>query len=571
MALPRPSIASSLLTLLAASVLLSGCGDDNNAPSATASSISAPSTPSENNSSGSYLFGSINVVDGGNQFTGQKISLVDPATRTLLKSVDVDTQSNQLAARAFTVSTDGLSVVAGDDKALYYTNGGKLYELGLTKPASPGNGRQVSSEAQTCVLLKVLPKDASAVTNWLLINSAGADGDCATTTDNETKLVSSDTASTAPAITLTMSARQVLDVQRDAQGKLVNILAYVTESSTTAGSGTDVTGSSRTTKLKLVAISATTGAQTDVANGNIAPVSHTDPSGSVTSAIPSVSFFGKVAGRTDQIYVRVGQDVRVLSWASGTPTLLTDVVVTLDTASSAFVHSDAQSTYVVDGNKVRVLQGLTASALSNALPGTEEVTGGVLTSSALMLVARNGDNAALHVVNKRTGNITDLSWPAGSSVRVEAVNGDTVVLSQGSTTTNDVKLLRFNAASPSTAPSQITKAEHARVITTILSATASLSGETAGTHVIWCDATTACNASNVNSYQVVSAGNLLLSSASSTSANWDDARTSQQRSTTLGLLGSSSHTGADNAPVWSTDGLWLLDAAQAGSLSQITP
>lgn len=569
MAMKRLFIASSLLALSATSTLLSGCGDDNNPSAATASSNGSPSTPSENNSSGSYLFGAVNVVNATNQFTGKKISLVDPTTGTLLKSVDVDTQSTQMAAQAFTVSPDGLSVVAGDDKALYYTNGGKLYELGLTKPASPGSGRQVSSEAQACALLKVLPKDASATTNWLLISSAGTDGDCATTTDNETKLVSSDAASSAPGITLNMSSRQLLDIQRDAQGKLVNILAYVTETSTSTGSGADVTSSSSTSKLKLVLISATTGAQTDVVNGNIAPVTRTDTSGVTTSYIPSVSFFGKVAGRTDQIYVRVGQDIRVLSWASGTPTLQANTVVTLDSASSSFVHNDALSTYVVDDNKVRVLTASNATVLKT-LPSTDEVTSGALTGSALLLVTRHGDDFTPHAINKSSGEIVDLSWPTGSSAKIEAVNGDTVVLSQGNASASDVKLLRYNTASPAVPPSLISSADHARVVTTILSATSSLSGETAGTHVIWCNAATACNASNVNSYQVASGGNLLLSSASSSSASWDDAQTSQQRSTTLGLLSSSSHTGTAEAPVWSTDGLWLFDAAKAGSLSLIS-
>lgn len=558
--------SSSLLTLLATGVLLTACMDDStNGPASGASPSSVGNPSSENNSAVNYLYASTNVTDGSGNFTGQQINLVDPGTGTLLKSVAVDTSSTQMAAQAFTVSSDGLSTQAGNDVVLYYTNGGKVYALGLSKPASPGNGQQVSSETQACGLIKVIPKDASATQSWLLISTAGADGQCDTVSDNEVKLASSDASGATAATVVGNSSQEIrlIDTQRDGTGKLVNVIASVRVSAL------DSNGNSHTVSTKLVAISASTGAQTDVVNGSIASVQ--DSNDTTKSVIPTVSFFGRVAGSSNQIYVRVGQDVRVLSWASGAPTLQPSVVTTLNSADVPFVHTDEQATYVVDGSSVKVLKANAAtSVLTSALPATAVVqAGSVMSTSALVLITRDGDNFGLQVVGKGGGTATSVSWSPDTLPKVEAINGDVLVLSAASAAASDVKLMRFNAATPGTAPASVSGANHVHVIATVHSATTTLSGETAGTHVVWCDATSACDASKVNSYQVAAGTNLSLSATGSSSPVWQLTNT-LSRSTTLGLLGSSSQTGSADAPIWSSDSLWLFDAAKAGSLSQVS-
>lgn len=558
--------SSSLLTLLATGVLLTACMDDTtNGPASGASPSSVGNPSSENNSAANYLYASTNVMDGSGNFTGQQINLVDPSTGTLLKSVAVDTSSTQMAAQAFTVSSDGLSTQAGNDVVLYYTNGGKVYALGLSKPASPGNGQQVSSESQACGLIKVIPKDASATKSWLLINTAGTDGQCDTASDNEVKLASSDASDATAAIVVGNSSQEIrlIDTQRDSSGKLVNVIASVRTND----------GNGNTISTKLVAISASTGGQTDVVNGTIAAVHDINDTSKLV--VPTVSFFGRVAGSSNQIYVRVGQDVQVLSWASGTPTLQTSVVTALANADVPFVHTDGQATYVVDGSSVKVLKpNVAASVLTSALPASAIVqASSAMSTSALVLITRNSDDSfGLSVVDKNplsANAVTSVTWAGNTLPKIEAVNGDVVVLSAASAGANDVKLMRFNAAKPETAPTSVSGADHARVITTVHSATTTLSGETAGTHLVWCDATTACNASNVNSYQVVAGANLSLSGTGSTSPTWQLTNT-LSRSTTLGLLGSSSQTGGADAPIWSSDSLWLFDAAKANSLSQVS-
>lgn len=557
--------SSSLLTLLATGVLLTACMDDTtNGPASGASPSSVGNPSSENNSAVNYLYASTNIMDGSGNFTGQQINLVDPSTGTLLKSVAVDTSSTQMAAQAFTMSSDGLSTQAGNDVVLYYTNGGKVYAQGLSKPASPGNGQQVSSETQACGLIKVIPKDASATQSWLLINTAGLDGQCDTAADNEVKLVSSDASDATAATVVGNSSQEIrlIDTQRDSAGKLVNVIASVRTND----------GNGNTVSTKLVAISASTGAQTDVVNGSIASVPDSNDTSKLV--VPTASFFGRVAGSSNQIYVRIGQDVRVLSWATGTPTLQSGVVTTLANTDVPFVHTDGQATYVVDGSSVKVLKANTATVLTSALPASAIVqTGSAMSTSALVLITRNSDDSfGLSVVDKNPAPNTDpvasVTWAGATLPKIEAVNGDVIVLSAASAGATDVKLMRFNAATPGAAPAAI-GADHARVITTVHSATTTLSGETAGTHVVWCDATTACDASKVNSYQVVAGTNLSLSATGSTSPVWQLTNT-LSRSTTLGLLGSSSQTGSADAPIWSSDSLWLFDAAKAGSLSQVS-
>lgn len=578
-----------VLALLASgSLLLSACGADDGAPRVSATpSTSNPgnngATPASNNTSSSLLFAGINVVDASGNPAGQQIVLVDPATGAPLQAIGVDEQSTHLAAQAFTVSADGLSTQAGDDKKLYYTNGGKLFELGLTKPATPGNGRQVSSEAHICALTEVFPKDATANTSVLVLQTAGADGLCQFTDDNEVKLVSSDMVSSVPAVTLNQPKQvsQILQAQRDGQGNLVRLIGYQADVAASAAPSNDPAQSASLTKFSKVSLIALASDLTPSVLTTLP--ADVDIDGDGTPDLPSVTSFGKVAGSSTQAYLQVGKDIRLLSWESGTPTLGTTPVATLASGVASFVRTDAQGTYFVDGLAIKRLPayGAGTGTQPKTLADTDEVQpGGAMTASSLLVVVRTGDTFALKAIRKSDGTIATVSFPNGNALKVEAVNGDTAVVSQAAASEEGGALWRVDATVVSDTvpitPTLISGTGRARVITTVHGDITTLPGDTQNTHVLWCDATKSCNPQNVNSYQVGSGTNLLLSPAGVSGTPFWANTGANSRSTTLGLLSSSAlpydilKDGAMVPAPLVSDSVWLFDAGKAGSLSKIT-
>jgi hypothetical protein len=173
----------------------------------------------------------------------------------------------------------------------------------------------------------------------------------------------------------------------------------------------------------------------------------------------------------------------------------------------------------------------------------------------------------MSAIAKATGAIRPVTWAGNNSLSVQAHTGDTLVVSQslgdGSPTATLSRVDLSGTATP-ILPTAITQASHARVITTVRGTVTSLAGESQNPYLIWCDATVACNASNVSSYQL-QAGTALSLAGSGTSSNWDDTRATQ-RSITQGLLSASTQT----AGTWDSESLWLFDAAKAGSLSKVS-
>jgi hypothetical protein len=465
--------------------------------------------------------------------TGQHLSLVDPSTGAAVATFAIDASASPLAAQAFTLSADGLSEQTGENVALYYTSGNKLYALSLVGPAVD-TPRRVSSEAQACQLLKVVPKDATAATSWLLITTQGPDGSCEQSEDNLTKLVSSDAPDSTAALTSPLKLGALLDLRRDAQGKLVQLLGFDADAH------------------ELVAVSATDGTVTPVNNGSI---------GELTSA----TYLGKVAGIPSQIYVRVGNKIRTVSWATGTPELSVSDLGTLNAADIPFVHTDGSAAYFVDGTDVKAIGHANVASLGAG----EVLRGGAMTPSSLAVLQRTETGVALRVVNKTTGTVREVALPVDAgSLSIEAQNGEVLIVSQAlSADSTDAKLWRVDLATTGVAAiTPTTVAEKARVITTVREATRTTAGESQQTHLVWCDATVACKASTLKSYALVSGNSLALAGASTTSGNWDLTR-ANLLTTAQGLLTSSTQ-GASG--IWQADSLWLFDAGKAASLSQVS-
>jgi hypothetical protein len=570
-------LSASFLTLLATGCLLSACdfSETDPVPAATPANSGASGST---DTSGSYLWGVTNVINASatqadQAVTGQRITLVNGSDGSALQHILVDAASTQLAAQAFTVSVDGLSQTAGNEVQLYYTNAGKLYETGLLRNQVP-TPHQVSAESQACRLLKVLPADASATVNWVLLSTAGPDGQCEASDDNEVKLVSSAASTTAAAQAVTASLSQLIDVRRDAQGKLLQLI------------GMD------NTRHALVSVSAIDGKVSLVSNGVFTGA--TDPADVDNPKAlywPSVTFFSKVPGQANQAFVRVGQGLQVLNFASATPELQSTSVATLNWPESPFVHTDATSTYFADVilqspaesdpvglPTVRALAADGSAKLLATLSEGELLSGGVMTPANLVLIQQTSTGVALRIVNKTSGAIRQVSLPTDvDSLHIEAQNGEVLVVSQPlASGSGQAKLWRVDLSAAGVAaisPTALSGAEKARVITTVREASSTLAGEAQTTQLLWCDATTACQASNVASY-ALSAGlsslQLAKAGAGASTAAWDvtNART---LSSAIGLASVATQAAAPTSNVaWAPDSLWLFDASKAASLISVT-
>lgn len=564
MALPRlsrpSSMASSLLTLLATSVLLTGCGDDNapSAPGASPSSQTPDATTTRSYLAGVRSTTTPGVGDAEDTVTSV-LSLVDDTTGAQVATVAVDPLTSAKVAQAFTVATDGLSYQAGRQTKAYYVYQHKLYEISLEHASNVLSlpvARQVSSEANACEVRAVVERDANAQSSYLSYTVAGNDGKCNTPDDVLKTTLSSVSAQAA------VVAPALLDVQRDSSGAVSRLL----------GNDTD--------NHKLVVIDAAKLdtdklATTTVVNGTLSGTSGVDANGVPFTTYPTVSLFGKVAASTDKVYLRVGAGVRVLDWA--TATLGTTNVATLNLNQTPLVRTDDTATYFVDAatappanaadntkyelalwrlkpaqdasqGAAEKLASLGVVASADQLP---QVQTHAMTPSALALVLRRDSGDTLTIVPK-DGSSTRTVALGGTAARlaIQAHAGDVLVVSQQLTTSEDTGALTrvtVGRTSDSLAPLSAL----ASVVTVINGSSTTIGGEVPSSYLLW-NESGAVRSHNLSSNTTQTIAN------SSTLAGWNGSTLSATVSNlTVGLLrGLTSVT--PNAET-----LWLFDATKA--------
>lgn len=522
--------SSSLLTLLATGVLLTACMDDStNGPASGAS----PSSVTPNATTASYLAGvrnSTTAPDGnGNTTTSAVLSIVDDVTGAEITTTAIDPYTEPKLAQAFTVSSDGKSYVAGRQTRAYYVYQHKLYEISLEHDStvlSKPTARQVSSDTDVCEVRQVVEADGSAQANYLSYTTSGPDGDCTTLADNLTKSALSTTGETQTVAHI--------DVQRDSTGQAIRALGF-------------------NDAHKLVIVD-TTKAVTLVVNGNV-------------GASTTVSVFGKVAGTTDKVYLRVGADIRVLDWTSST--LSAAALGTLNLPQSPFVHTDDQATYYVDiaqnpadANKIdlglwQITPGQAAAAQIAVLATTDisngampaEVASHAMTPTSLALVVRSNGSDTLTVVKKADKSSRNISLSGAGALGIPAQSGEVLVVSQQAHAGDPtVALTRLDLAS---GDSQTPLSSSASLVTLIRSTSTTIGGEVPGSYLLWSDS------SSVHSHKLADNTTLTIADTS-TLAGWNGGALSASVSNlTVGLLRGTSSTAAN------TDTLWLFNATKA--------
>lgn len=541
MALSR--LSSSLLILLATSTLLTACdlNNDDSEPAATTSSVPGPSpTPDQNPgtpSTSSYLTGVRNALSG--ESSTEQLALIDDATGTEVTATLIDRGTHPKLAQAFTVSTDGKSHVAGRQTAVYYIFQNKLWEMALehvSNELSVPKERQVSSETQACTLDDVTETDATGRTSLLRYTNAGPDGDCSTMADNQSKTaLSSSTDTAAPSQTF-------LDVQRDGTGAIARVLSISADN-------------------KLTITASATLQSTAVVNGTI-------PAGT------SVSVFGKVAGSTDQVYLRIGNEVRALNW--GNASLSTTVLASLNLVQMPFVHTDDEATYYADvmpaANiamapavvptvpaieltlwRIKPGQGAAQVVASLAVGSADqmpEIAGHVMTPSSLAMVIRRDGADTLAVIKKANGNLRQIAL-SGPALHIDTLAhaGDILLVSQQLVTGEYAAALTRIDLANNDATKVLSSA--ASLVGIINSPNRSLAGEADQTHLIWLEG------GSVRSYNL-SADTSLTIADSSTLDGWNGGPLKADvTNLTQGLL----HGLSTGNSV--TETLWLFNATKS--------
>lgn len=536
MALSR--LSSSLLILLATSTVLTACdlNNDDSEPQAGSSSVLTPGTSS-------YLTGVRNALAG--ETVTAELALVDDVTGTEVMATPIDPYTNPKLAQAFTVSADGKSYVAGRQTAAYYIYQRKLYEISLehvSNELSQPTARQVSSETQACELRGVVETDATARTSLLSYTNAGPDGDCSTLADNQARTALSSSSDT------TASAQAFIDVQRDSTGAIARVLSLDADN-------------------KLTITARSTSESTAVINGDVLPGT-------------SVAVFGKVAGSTDKVYLRIGNDVRSLNWA--TASLDTTKLASLNLVQPPFVHTDDEATYFADirlASTVAVAAAVpsvtpvesielmlwrikpgqaTAEEVTRLALGTAdqmpEIAGHAMTRSSLAVVIRRDGADTLTIVKKADKSQRPIVL-SGPTLHVDTLAhaGDILLVSQQLVTGEDaVSLSRIELANNDA----ITLlSSDASLVTVINSASRTLAGEADHSHLVWKEG------SNVRSH-ALSSNTTLTIADNSTLSGWDSGTlTASVSNLTQGLLRGIS-TLNENAET-----LWLFNANKAAAIT----
>jgi hypothetical protein len=542
----RTTLAWSLAfgTTLALTACGGGGGDDP---------VTSDVAPSGNVSAASYLPLRTNVVDASGNFQAQRLLLIDPVSAQVAWQREVSTGSAQQAVRAFTMSANGLTLTQGAHTAWYFTDQGKLY--GVDARSAAPSPVQISSESAVCDLQRAVPTEPGASLSWLLLRTGGADGLCDTPDDNQSKLVRSDASASTAALAWAGGDLEPLDVHRDVAGKLTQLLAY------------------DSSKQQLIVVSAADGAVTPVVGGQLAAGSN-------------VGWYGRAAGRRDQVYVAVLADssgeLRTLTWGddNAAPTLGTSSLVPIKVATPVFAHTDdASGFYFVDDGVVYAIDKGAATARklhtlasinepSSSLKRAAPVfAGGAMTTHTLVLPVLDPTGSRLYVINKDTGTLRTLSVPNDGEApyTVEAHQGDQIVISRAADVGSLVKpLWRADVSGTSSLIPVTAVSASAHVIAAPRSDVEALGGEVEQAAAVWCEAAVACTSATVQSLQLASGSNLALGAAGAGGPSWVDQTAGSSLGSRAGFSVSS-----QSGVVWLSDSAWLLDATVAGSLKQV--
>lgn len=413
---PRPCLldtgsASSFIpafkrvAMWVAAAAIAGCGGGGGgggapaaAPPAPAAAASAP--PPAVLAGSSYLVAGTSATENG----AYSVVVADAeSTRAgAVLSVPVQAAAPLMSTIAYTKAANSSAVVISGSPLTFFVNGGELWQIDLGRTRTTA-GVRLSSLSDVCEVLLVAPLDASGLDAWVLVSTAGADGNCRGLADNRQALVRSGTPSTvAPHIVPVGTRVQQLFLSGpggalwwmlalNSSGAVPRMVAY--------GPNLDVV---------------------DVAGG---------------SGILSLNSTGHGSEASEGTYVRTGDVLRRIQ-ASATALSIGAPQLRFIGGSWLTLY-DRPSMYFTDEDGVFRVEGDTpATLLARPNPGSGAAMLLAQTPNKLVVVQTNASGrGSVSSVDKRTGAVTPLLTQSGDgSNDVWAVRGETLFYFTGKPT-----------------------------------------------------------------------------------------------------------------------------------------
>ena len=400
------------VVLLAAAVWLagplagcdSGGGGGNTTPAPVAADPAPGPVPGPvpGRGPGGLAAGSYLVAGTSNsEATGHSVLVADagatPAAAVLI--VPVQAVPTLMSTTGYTDDAATRSVFIHGAPLTFFVNGGQLWQIDLAHSRTPSRLR-ISSVSDACEPTVVAPLDLSGLDAWVLVSTAGPDGDCLAATDNRQAFVRSGTPATqAPVIVPATTQVQQL---------------YLSGT----GTGTGVA------LWWMFAIDRSGPVSRLVAYGrNLEVVEVTGGSG-----VRALNMRGQGADAADGIYLRTDDVLRRVE-ASATALRIGDPQLRFAGASPSATLYDRPAMYFTDLDIVYRVEG-TAPAIQLARPNPGAASTNLLAQTANALLTRQeggGGGGAVTAIDKRTGAATSLlAQPGDGSNAVWAVRGTTL-------------------------------------------------------------------------------------------------------------------------------------------------
>lgn len=343
------------------------------------------------------------VAGSSSSETGHRVLVADAeteATRSAaVLSLPVQAAPPMLTATAYVADANARTLSHRGSAMAFFVNAGQLWQINLTRSSTPA-GVRISAIADACRPLLVAPLDTAALDAWVLVSTAGADGNCDTAADNGQAFVRSSTAATDAATYLPAGTHVQPAYLSGDDGSLWWMLALDTAAATP----------------RLVAYGPQLN-RVDVAGGE---------------GIQSLQGLRYGASADDGTFVRADNSLRRIE-ASPTTVSIGAPQLTYSGTSWLAVY-DRPTLYLNDGANIYKVQGSAAATLL-ATPNPGSASSLLLAQSTDKLVLRQQQASGASVVSaidKQSGAVTPLlSLPGDGSNEVWAVHGNQLVYFTG--------------------------------------------------------------------------------------------------------------------------------------------
>lgn len=397
------------VALLAAAVWLAaplvGCGGGGGGGGdSTPAPVPAPAPPAPAPGPGGlgadYLVAGTSISETG----GHSVLVADPdpARAAAVLSVPVQAAPPMLSTLAYTDEATPRTAIIRGSPMTFFVNGGQLWQIDLARSRTPVSVR-ISSLVDACRPQMAAPLDASGLDAWVLVSTAGPDGDCLTAQDNRQAFVRSGSPATEAATIVPDTTKVQPLYLSGTAGALWWMLAL-----DTAGSASRLVAYGPT--LNVVDVAGGSGVRTLNAQGH-----------------------GSLAG--EGTYVRADDELRLID-ASATALSIGGAQFRFSGTSWVLVY-ERPAMYFTDANVVYRVEGAApATQLARASAGS--VSAILLAQSANKLVLMQEDinrRGEISAVDKRSGAVSQLlAQPGDGSNAVWSVRGETLYYFTGKPT-----------------------------------------------------------------------------------------------------------------------------------------